>query len=47
MKTKEVALNIFEKYYMEWESDKSRMNNGYSYESTFVEMMKKVAMASP
>ena len=44
MKTKEVALNIFEKYYMEWESDKSRMNNGYSYESTFVEMMKKVAM---
>jgi hypothetical protein len=44
METKQAALKIFEKYYSEWESDKSRMNNGYSYESTFVQMIRQVAM---
>lgn len=42
METKEAALKVFEKYYSEWEANESRMNNGYSYESTFVEMMRKV-----
>lgn len=43
METKAAALKVFEKYYSEWESNEIRMNNGYSYESTFVEMMRKVA----
>lgn len=42
METKAAALKVFEKYYSEWEANESRMNNGYSYESTFVEMMRKV-----
>ena len=42
METKAEALKVFEKYYTEWEADESRMNNGYTYESTFVEMMRKV-----
>lgn len=42
METKEAALKIFEKYYAQWEANESRMNNGYTYESTFVEMMRKV-----
>jgi len=42
METKATALKVFEKYYSEWEANKSRMNNGYAYESTFVEMMRKV-----
>lgn len=42
METKAAALKVFEKYYAEWEADESRMNNGYNYESTFVEMMRKV-----
>jgi len=40
--TKDKALAIFEKYYMEWESDPKRMENGYNYEATYAEMMKKV-----
>lgn len=44
METKQSALKIFEKYYLEWEANESRMNDGYSYESTFVEMMQKVQM---
>lgn len=44
METKAAALKIFEKYYSEWESNESRMNNGYTYEFTFVEMMKKVEL---
>jgi hypothetical protein len=42
METKAAALKIFEKYYAQWEADESRMSNGYTYESTFVEMMRKV-----
>lgn len=42
METKAAAQKIFDNYYSEWESNKSRMDNGYSYESTFVEMMRKV-----
>lgn len=42
METKAEALKVFEKYYAEWEADESRMNNGYTYESTFIEMMRKV-----
>jgi hypothetical protein len=42
METKAAALKVFEKHYSEWEVNKSRMNNGYTYESTFVEMMRKV-----
>ena len=44
METKGSALKIFEKYYSQWEANESRMTNGYSYESTFVEMMRKVEM---
>lgn len=42
METKAAALKVFEKYYSEWEANESRMKNGYNYESTFVEMMRKV-----
>lgn len=42
METKSEALKIFEKYYSQWESNENRMTNGYNYESTFVEMMRKV-----
>jgi hypothetical protein len=40
--TKAAALKIFEKYYAQWDADESRMNNGYTYKSTFVGMMRKV-----
>jgi len=40
--TKDKAIAIFEKHYTEWESDPKRMENGYNYESTYAEMMKKV-----
>ena len=42
MSTKEQALAIFEKYYNEWESNPSRMENGYQYEATYSQMMQKV-----
>lgn len=42
METKAAALKVFDKYYSEWEANESLMNNGYSYESTFVEMMRKI-----
>jgi len=42
METKAAALKVFEKYYSEWETNENRMNNGYTYESTFIEMMRKV-----
>ncbi len=42
METKAAALKVFEKYYTAWESNEKRMDSGYSYESTFVEMMRKV-----
>ena len=43
MGTKEAALKAFEKHYSEWEANESRMNNGYAYEFTFIEMMRKVS----
>lgn len=42
METKIEAQKIFDKYYSEWENNNNRMENGYSYESTFIEMMRKV-----
>lgn len=42
MDTKRAALEVFEKYYSAWESNERRMDSGYSYESTFVEMMRKL-----
>ena len=42
METKAAALKMFEKYYSEWEANESRMHNGYTYEATFIEMMRKV-----
>ena len=43
MTTKTEALHVFEKHYDQWESNSSRMNSGYEYESTYAEMMQKVA----
>lgn len=40
--TKEEALKIFEKHYDQWENNESRMNSGYDYESTYVEMLATV-----
>ena len=42
METKTAVLKILDKYYSEWEANESRMTNGYTYESTFIEMMRKV-----
>ncbi len=44
METKAAAQKIFEKHYSAWETNQKRMDSGYSYESTFVEMMRKVEM---
>lgn len=42
METKAAAVKLFEKHYSEWEANESRMDNGYTYEATFVEMLRKV-----
>lgn len=42
METKALALQIFESHYSSWEANEKRLTNGYTYESTFVEMMRKV-----
>ncbi|RZW39468.1 MAG: hypothetical protein EX263_13580 [Flavobacteriaceae bacterium] len=42
MDFKAQATAIFEKYLSEWESNPKRMENGYQYESTYAEVMKKV-----
>jgi hypothetical protein len=42
MNTIEQATAIFVKYYKEWESNASRMENGYEYERSFIEMNKKI-----
>lgn len=42
MTTIDKATEIFQKYYEQWESDESRMENGYQYEFSYIEMMKKV-----
>ncbi len=43
METKEAALKAFEKHYSEWEANESLMNNGYTYEFTFIEMMRRLS----
>jgi hypothetical protein len=42
MEAKAIALKVFEQYYSEWEANEKRMDSGYSYESTFIDMMRKV-----
>jgi len=42
MSKKAQALAIFEKHFAQWESDPTRMENGYHYESTYAAMMEKV-----
>jgi sugar phosphate isomerase/epimerase len=42
-KTKrELALEAFAKRYDEWEANPNRMDSGYEYEKTFVEMMESL-----
>ena len=41
MDFKERATAIFQKHLSEWEPNPSRVENGYQYESTCAEMMKK------
>ena len=43
MDFKQQALAILEKYLSEWESNPKRFESGYNYESTYAEMMQKVA----
>jgi hypothetical protein len=45
METKEKAMEIFKKYYSEWENSEERNKSGYDYERTYVEMMQKVQKA--
>jgi cell fate (sporulation/competence/biofilm development) regulator YlbF (YheA/YmcA/DUF963 family) len=45
METKEKAVEIFSKYYSDWEKNKERNQSGYDYERTYVEMMQKVQQA--
>ena len=42
MDLKKQAVEIISKHIEEWESDDLRMESGYQYESSYVEMMKKV-----
>jgi hypothetical protein len=42
MDFKQQASAILSKYLSAWESNPLRMENGYNYESTYAEMMKKV-----
>lgn len=42
MDFKERATEILSKHLAEWESNPKRMENGYQYESTYAEMIKKV-----
>lgn len=42
MTNKEKALSLFESYYTQWETTPERMQSGYDYERTYVEMMQKV-----
>lgn len=42
MDFKQQATAIFEKYLAEWESNPKRMENGYTYESTYAAMMQKI-----
>ena len=42
MGTKAQALEIFAKYYEQWESNPARNESGYAYESTYAVMMEKV-----
>lgn len=40
----ELAVEAFTKHYREWEANPNRMNSGYEYEKTFVEMMESVSL---
>lgn len=42
MTNKEKAIAVLESYYSQWENNTDRMQSGYDYERTFVEMMQKV-----
>jgi hypothetical protein len=42
MNFKQQSIAILSKYLSAWESNPSRMESGYNYESTYAEMMKKV-----
>lgn len=42
METKVSAQKIFDKYYSELELNEKCMDNGYTYESKFIEMVRKV-----
>ena len=42
MSTIDQAVVIFTKYYKEWESNPKRMENGYEYEKSFIEMNQKI-----
>jgi len=42
MNIKTEATLIFDKYFEQWLSDPSRMENGYQYESTYATMMSKI-----
>jgi hypothetical protein len=42
MTSKAEVLSVFESYYSQWETSPERMQSGYDYERTFVEMMQKV-----
>lgn len=42
MSKKAEALAIFEKHFAQWESDPTRMENGYQYEATYAAMMEKI-----
>lgn len=44
MDTKASAIKIFEQHYAQWESNENRMKDGYTYESSFVEMIRKVGI---
>ena len=44
METKAAALKVFEKHYSTWESNEKRMESGYSYEATFVEIIRQVEL---
>ena len=43
MDFKAQALTLLENYLTEWESNPNRTENSYQYESTYAEMMEKVA----
>jgi hypothetical protein len=45
METKEKVVEIFAKYYSDWQKKKERNQSEYDYERTCVDMMQKVQQA--